>query len=124
MDGAQLRAGEGPSVTAFMDTFPVVSDDVQHDPRWPRLTAFLPSQVRGVVAVPLEVGQRVVGSLNVYRTTLGPASALVEANPKEFVLKGKVRRVLSGRNNWASPTLVDGRIYLRDEEKVVCYDVR
>jgi outer membrane protein assembly factor BamB len=49
---------------------------------------------------------------------------LVEANPKEFVLKGKVRRVLTGRNNWASPTLVDGRIYLRDEEKVVCYDVK
>jgi outer membrane protein assembly factor BamB len=50
--------------------------------------------------------------------------ALVEANPKEFRLLGKVRRVLSGRNNWASPTLVDGRLYLRDEEKVVCYDVR
>ena len=37
---------------------------------------------------------------------------------------GKVRKVLTGRNNWASPTLVDGRIYLRDEEKVVCYEVR
>jgi hypothetical protein len=50
--------------------------------------------------------------------------ALVEASPKEFVLKGKVRRVLTGRNNWASPTLVNGLLYLRDEEKVVCYDVR
>jgi hypothetical protein len=50
--------------------------------------------------------------------------ALVEASPEEFVLKGKVRRVLTGRNNWASPTLVNGLLYLRDEEKVVCYDVR
>jgi outer membrane protein assembly factor BamB len=50
--------------------------------------------------------------------------ALVEANPKEFNLLGKVRKVLSGNNNWATPTLVDGRIYLRDEQKVVCYDVR
>ena len=49
---------------------------------------------------------------------------LVEATPKEFRLVGKVRKVLTGRNNWSTPTLVDGRLYLRDEEKVVCYDVR
>jgi hypothetical protein len=32
--------------------------------------------------------------------------------------------VLSGKNNWASPTLADGRVYLRDEKNVVCLDVR
>jgi len=56
--------------------------------------------------------------------TEGGDLCLVKADPKEFELLGKVRRVLSGRNNWASPTLVDGRIYMRDEQKVVCYDVR
>ena len=49
---------------------------------------------------------------------------LVEANPKEFKEVGRVDKVLSGKNNWASPTLVDGRIYLRDEKNVVCLDVR
>jgi outer membrane protein assembly factor BamB len=49
---------------------------------------------------------------------------LVEATPEEFRLVEKIPRVLSGRNNWATPTLVDGRLYLRDDEKVVCYDVR
>jgi outer membrane protein assembly factor BamB len=49
---------------------------------------------------------------------------LVEANPKEFKQVAKTPKVLSGNNNWASPTLVDGRIYLRDEKNVVCLDVR
>jgi hypothetical protein len=49
---------------------------------------------------------------------------LAEATPEEFRLVAKVPRVLTGNNNWATPTLVDGRLYLRDEEKVVCYDVR
>jgi outer membrane protein assembly factor BamB len=49
---------------------------------------------------------------------------LVEATPEEFRLVAKVPKVLSGNNNWATPTLVEGRLYLRDEEKIVCYDVR
>jgi outer membrane protein assembly factor BamB len=49
---------------------------------------------------------------------------LVEANPKAFKEVGRVEKVLSGKNNWASPTLVDGRVYVRDEQNVVCLDVR
>jgi outer membrane protein assembly factor BamB len=49
---------------------------------------------------------------------------LVEANPKDFNLVAKTPTVLSGNNNWATPALVDGRIYLRDEQHVVCLDVR
>jgi outer membrane protein assembly factor BamB len=49
---------------------------------------------------------------------------LVEATPEEFRLVAKLPKVLSGNYNWATPTLVDGRLYLRDEQKVVCYDVR
>jgi outer membrane protein assembly factor BamB len=50
--------------------------------------------------------------------------ALVEATPDEFRPVAKIPKVLSGRKNWSTPALVDGRLYLRDEEKVVCYDVR
>lgn len=49
---------------------------------------------------------------------------LVEADPKEYKETGRVERVLSGKNNWATPALVDGRIYLRDEKNVVCLDVK
>jgi len=50
--------------------------------------------------------------------------ALVTATHTEFDLVAKLPRVLSGRNNWATPTLVGGLLYLRDDQKVVCYDVR
>lgn len=48
---------------------------------------------------------------------------LIEATPEEFRLVWK-KKLLTGNQNWATPTLVDGRLYLRDDEKVVCYDVR
>jgi len=56
--------------------------------------------------------------------TEGGELCLVEATPDEFRLVAKLSKVLSGKNNWATPTLVDGRLYLRDETQVVCYDVR
>jgi outer membrane protein assembly factor BamB len=49
---------------------------------------------------------------------------LADADPQEFRLRGRVEEVLSGSDCWALPVLVDGRIYLRDHEKVVCMDVR
>ena len=33
---------------------------------------------------------------------------------------GRVPKVLNGRNNWALPVLAGGRLFLRDDEKVVC----
>jgi outer membrane protein assembly factor BamB len=56
--------------------------------------------------------------------TEGGDLCVVAADPKEFKLLARIPKVLSGNRNWASPTLVDGRIYLRDEQNVVCLDVR
>lgn len=50
--------------------------------------------------------------------------ALVDADPQEFRLRGRVDDVLTGSDCWALPVLVDGRLYLRDHTKVVCLDVR
>jgi outer membrane protein assembly factor BamB len=49
---------------------------------------------------------------------------LADADPTEFRLLGEMKGVLSGSDCWALPVLVDGRVYLRDHEKVVCVDVR
>lgn len=49
---------------------------------------------------------------------------LADADPAEFRLRGEVKGVLSGSDCWALPVLADGRVYLRDHEKVVCVDVR
>ncbi|MFO0936579.1 MAG: PQQ-binding-like beta-propeller repeat protein [Gemmataceae bacterium] len=45
------------------------------------------------------------------------------ADSKEFTFLGQVKNVLKGRECWTSPVIVDGRIYLRDAEKLVCLDV-
>jgi GAF domain-containing protein len=66
VDGAQLAAGEGPCSTAFDTEFTVVSNDIHHDPRWPRLAPTVDPEVRAVLAVPLEVGEELVGALNIY----------------------------------------------------------
>jgi outer membrane protein assembly factor BamB len=50
--------------------------------------------------------------------------ALVEATSEEFRPLAKLKHVLKGANTWALPVLVDGRLYLRDAEKLVCLDVR
>ncbi|OWK35677.1 PQQ-binding-like beta-propeller repeat protein [Fimbriiglobus ruber] len=49
---------------------------------------------------------------------------LADADPEEFHFRGAVRHALADPECWALPVLVDGRIYLRDKEKIVCYDAR
>ena len=49
---------------------------------------------------------------------------LADADTKEFRVHGEMKGVLSGQDCWALPVLVNGRVYLRDHEKVVCVDVR
>jgi outer membrane protein assembly factor BamB len=56
--------------------------------------------------------------------TEGGDLALVEATPEEFRLVAKVHSGLGKSQTWALPVLVDGRLYLRDGEKVLCLDVR
>jgi len=49
--------------------------------------------------------------------------ALVEATPKEYRRKAKVT-VLGRRETWALPALAGRRLYLRDNEKLVCLDLK
>jgi GAF domain-containing protein len=81
MDGAQWEAGEGPCVSAFADREVVVSGDLRADARWPGLATRLPEGVVSGVAAPIEVGDRLVGALNVYLDrpdSAGPVSDTAE----------------------------------------------
>jgi len=49
---------------------------------------------------------------------------LADADPNEFKLRGHVRGVLTGPRAWALPVLVNGVLYLRDDVRIVAYDVR
>jgi len=51
--------------------------------------------------------------------------ALIEANPKAYVEKGQFEQSDRGENKtWPTPVIVDGKLYLRDQDKLLCYDVR
>lgn len=50
--------------------------------------------------------------------------AIAEATPTQFDLIWKGKKTLNGKQNWAQPVLVDGRLYLRDDEKIVCLEVK
>jgi outer membrane protein assembly factor BamB len=49
--------------------------------------------------------------------------ALIEATPKEYVLHGKFRPEHQERESWSHPVVVGGKLYLREQDKLMCYDV-
>lgn len=50
---------------------------------------------------------------------------LVEANPKKFVEKGRFEQPdRSKLNAWAHPVVANGKLYVRDQELLLCYDVK
>lgn len=51
------------------------------------------------------------------------ALSLVEATPEEFRLKGTIKGVLQGEQCWALPALANGKLFLRDGEKVVALEL-
>lgn len=67
IDGAQVRAGEGPCEEAWQSREVVVSTDLHTDRRWPRLAhAVSGLPVAGAIAVPVIVGDELLGALNIY----------------------------------------------------------
>jgi outer membrane protein assembly factor BamB len=50
---------------------------------------------------------------------------LVEANPEKYVEKGRFKQPdRSGQNAWPHPVIANGRLYLRDQDVLLCYDVK
>ncbi|HBJ37657.1 MAG TPA: polyvinylalcohol dehydrogenase [Planctomycetaceae bacterium] len=50
--------------------------------------------------------------------------ALIEASPKNFQLKGKFDIAINNGKSWAHPVVFGGRLYLRDQDEMICYDIR
>lgn len=50
--------------------------------------------------------------------------ALIEATPVGYRLKGSFMPAHQERESWAHPVVSDGRLYLREQNKLMCYDLR
>jgi hypothetical protein len=49
--------------------------------------------------------------------------ALVEAKPEKFVLKGTFMPEFQEKESWAYPVVSGGRLYLREQDKLMCYQL-
>ncbi|MBI1249084.1 PQQ-binding-like beta-propeller repeat protein [bacterium] len=49
--------------------------------------------------------------------------ALIEANPEKHVLKGTLKPEYQEAQSWAHPVIVNGKLYLREQDKLMCYDL-
>lgn len=49
--------------------------------------------------------------------------ALIEANPREYKLKGSFRIKTVHKQSWPHPVIQDGKLYLRDAHQLHCYDI-
>jgi outer membrane protein assembly factor BamB len=58
-----------------------------------------------------------------YRNEDGPV-ALVEANPKKYVERGRFEPPKGSGPAWPHPVLANGKLYLRHAELLLCYDVK
>ena len=58
------------------------------------------------------------------RSEQGPI-ALIEANPKQYVEKGRFGQPdRSGKRSWAHPVVANGHLLLRDQDLLLSYDLR
>jgi outer membrane protein assembly factor BamB len=50
--------------------------------------------------------------------------ALIEANPREYKLKGKFKIKTHNDNSWPHPVIAGGKLYLRDQDDLLCNDIK
>jgi hypothetical protein len=59
-----------------------------------------------------------------YRTEKG-TMLLVEPNPKQYVERGRFEQPdRTQQPAWTHPVIANGKLYLRDQDLLLCYDVK
>ncbi|OAI45629.1 hypothetical protein AYO44_12635 [Planctomycetaceae bacterium SCGC AG-212-F19] len=59
-----------------------------------------------------------------YRNENGPI-VLIEANPQKYVEKGRFNQPERSKPHaWAHPVIANGKLYIADQDLLLCYDVR
>ena len=55
---------------------------------------------------------------------LSREKALIEASPKGYTEKGAFKLATVDGPSWSHPVIHNGRLYLRDQNTLMCYDLR
>jgi outer membrane protein assembly factor BamB len=50
--------------------------------------------------------------------------ALIEANPRAYKLKGQFKLASTNGNSWPHPVIHEGKLYLRDQGTLLCYNIK
>ena len=50
--------------------------------------------------------------------------ALIEVNPREYKVNGSFSLPIRNGKSWAHPVVLDGKMYLRDQDQLLCMDVK
>ena len=59
-----------------------------------------------------------------YRTERG-AVLLIEPSPKEYLERGRFEQPERSRElAWPHPVIANGKLYLRDQDLLLCYDIK
>jgi outer membrane protein assembly factor BamB len=61
---------------------------------------------------------------NLYFRYQNGTMALIEANPEKYVLRGTFAIASKLGESWPHPVIADGRLYLRDQDVLLCYELR
>ncbi|WP_166825072.1 outer membrane protein assembly factor BamB family protein [Thalassoroseus pseudoceratinae] len=61
---------------------------------------------------------------NLYFRYENGVMALIEATPEEYRLQGSFELAAVHGKSWPHPVIHEGRLYLRDQQSLMCYDIR
>jgi outer membrane protein assembly factor BamB len=61
---------------------------------------------------------------NLYFRYQNGIMALIEANPKEYKLKGSFQLASIQGESWPHPVIAGGKLFLRDQDVLMCYQLR
>jgi hypothetical protein len=50
--------------------------------------------------------------------------ALIDATPEGYHLRGTLTPDYQEGESWSHPVVVDGKLYLREQDKLMCYDLK
>jgi outer membrane protein assembly factor BamB len=73
----------------------------------------------------VEKGSVAFADGRLYYRTEGGAVLLIEPSAKEYIERGKFRQPERTRSPaWAHPVVANGKLYIRDQDALFCYDVK